>query len=179
MMGSGLGSERIINFVLRARSARTLVLLGGLSILFVGGPSRAAPEGPFKGFAGAWAGEGSIDMSSGATERLRCRSTDSVGGAGDTLNMDLDCKSDTYAFNLKVNATSDGGRIVGAWNEVTRGIQGGIEGQAANGKIRATVRGQGFTAAVAVTTRGSQQSVTIRSEGQQLSAVSITLHRAR
>ena len=93
--------------------------------------------------------------------------------------MDLDCKSDTYAFNLKVNATSDGGRIVGAWNEVTRGIQGGIEGQAANGKIRATVRGQGFTAAVAVTTRGSQQSVMIRSEGQQLSAVSITLHRAR
>jgi phospholipid/cholesterol/gamma-HCH transport system ATP-binding protein len=67
MMDSGLGSERMINFVLPARSARTLVLLCGLSILFIGGPSGAAPEGPFKGFAGTWAGEGSIDMSSGAT----------------------------------------------------------------------------------------------------------------
>jgi hypothetical protein len=168
----------MMNLVSRARPAPILILLGSLLFLSAGGPSEARSRGPFEGFAGAWAGEGTIDLSSGATERLRCRSTDAVGGAGDTLNMDLDCKSDTYAFSLRVNATNDGGRLVGAWTEVTRGIQGGIEGQAANGKIQATVRGQAFTAAVAITTRNSRQSVTIRSAGQQLSAVSITLHRA-
>jgi hypothetical protein len=167
-----------MDFVLCARSAPTLILLGWLSIQFVGGPSAAGPVGPFVGLAGAWTGEGSIGLSSGVTERLRCRATDAVGGAaGDTLQLDLNCKSDTYVLELQVNLTSDDGHVLGAWNEVTRGVRGGIEGQAANGKIQATVRGQGFTAAVTVATRGSQQSVTIRSEGQELRAVSITLHR--
>lgn len=168
----------MMDFLLRARLASALILLGWLSILFVGGPSRAGPEGPFKGLAGAWTGEGSIALSSGVTERVRCRANYAVGAAGDTLQQDLHCKSDTYVFDLQNNVSSDGGRLVGAWTEVTRGIQGGIEGQAANGKIQATVRGQAFTAAVAITTRNSRQSVTIRSAGQQLSAVSITLHRA-
>jgi hypothetical protein len=42
-----------------------------------------------------------------------------------------------------------------------------------------TVRGQAFSAEVAVTTRGGQQSVTIRAHGDDLSAVSIVLRRAR
>jgi hypothetical protein len=62
----------------------------------------------------------------------------------------MGCKSDTYVFDLRVNATSDGGHIVCAWTETTRGVQGGIEGRGANGRIQATVRGQAFTAAVAV-----------------------------
>jgi hypothetical protein len=169
--------ECVMDFVSPMRSSGPTIVLGLLMLLAAGAPSQAAAEGPFEGFAGAWSGEGSIGMSNGGTERLRCHSNYAVGGAGDTLNMDMHCKSDTYVFELQANVTSDGGHIVGSWNEVTRGIQGGVEGQAGKGRIQATVRGQGFTAAVAVTTRGPRQSVTIRSEGQQFQDVTVTLHR--
>jgi len=128
-----------MNFV--SRLAPAAIVLGLLLPLFAPGPTQAAPEGPFEGFTGAWAGEGSIDASGGSTERLRCRSTNAVGGGGDTLDMNLDCKSDTYVFNLKVNATSQSGHLLGAWTETTRGIEGGVEGQAAKGRVQATVRG--------------------------------------
>ena len=124
-----------MDWELRPRSAPAFIFLGWLLVLFVGGASAATPGGLFEGFAGAWNGEGSIGLSSGVTERLRCRSTDAVGGAGDTLQMDLHCKSDTYDFDLQINVTSDGGHILGSWNEATRGVQGGIEGHGANGKI--------------------------------------------
>ena len=110
--------ESLMDFVLCARSAGALILLGCLSILFVGGPFAAGPSGPFQGLAGAWTGEGSIGLSSGVTERLRCQSTYAVGGAGATMQQDLRCKSDTYVFDLHTDLTSDGGRIVGSWNEV-------------------------------------------------------------
>ena len=92
-----------MDFILRARSAPTLILLGWLLILFVGWPLEARPEGPFEGLAGAWTGEGSIGLSSGVTERLRCWATYAVGGARDTLQQDLRCKSDTYSFDLQIN----------------------------------------------------------------------------
>ena len=108
-----------MNFV--SRLAPAAIVLGLLLPLFAPGPAQAAPEGPFESFAGAWTGEGSIDTSGGSTERLRCRSTNAVAGAGDTLNMNLDCKSDAYVFNLRVNATSQSGHLLGAWTETTRG----------------------------------------------------------
>lgn len=157
--------------------AAPVIILGSVLLLAVVTRSEARSEAAFEGMAGTWAGEGSMNTANGATERLRCRSTDVVGGGGATVNIAISCKSDNAAFDLRVDATNEGQRIVGAWSEVTRGVQGGIEGQAANGRIEATAHGQGFSAAVAVATRGAQQSVTIRSASEQLSAVSMTLHR--
>jgi hypothetical protein len=161
------GSFRRLTFALA-----TLALLGTAFI-----NARAQTAGPFDGLAGSWSGEGSIKLSSGGTERLRCQANYTVSGGGDTLQQDLRCKSDSYSFDLLINLTNQAGAIVGNWSETARGIQGGIAGQGSKGKIQATVRGQAFTATISLTTRGSQQAVSIRAQGQELSEVSITLHR--
>jgi hypothetical protein len=137
----------------------------------------AAP--PFAGLSGKWSGDGSIALTNGTTERLRCDSTDAVGGGGDNLDMKLRCASDSYNFDLSVSLVDTAGQIVGNWNELTKSVQGGITGKESKGLIQVIVRGQAFTANVTVATRGSEQSVKIRSQSGDLSRVTIALHRAR
>jgi hypothetical protein len=152
-----------------------LVLVGAGSPTLPIDAARAQSAGVFDGLAGSWAGEGSITENSGATERLRCQATYDV--AGDTLNQNLRCASDSYKFELHTQLQNQGGSIVGNWSEATRNVEGGISGHGSKGLIEVLARGQTFSANVSVATRGSQQSVNIRAQSSDLSNISITLHR--
>jgi hypothetical protein len=139
----------------------------------------AQTTAPFEGLAGKWSVEGSIALTNGTTERLRCDATYAVSGGGETLDQTLHCASDSYNFDLRDNFVDNAGQILGSWNEVTKGVTGGISGRASNGVIQANVSGQAFTAAVTVATHGTEQAVKIRAQSGDLSRVTITLHRAR
>lgn len=142
-------------------------------------PARAIAAGPFDGMAGAWAGSGSIRLSSGATERLRCQASYAVASEGHTLRQSLRCASDSYNFDLRTNLASNGGVVSGNWTETSHGVQGEVSGRESGGKIGARVTGPNFSAAVSVVTRGAQQSVSIRSPSGELAAVSIVLRHGR
>lgn len=160
-----------------ALSGLTLALLAAL-----GGTSPASPAGsggPFDGLSGTWTGAGSAALANGAVEPLRCQATYAVSGGGDTLDQDLRCASDHDRFDFRIQLANQNGAILGNWTELTRQVQGGISGHGSSGAIQATVRGQAFSAEVAVTTRGAQQSVTIRGQGGGFSTVSIVLRRGR
>lgn len=139
----------------------------------------AQATAPFEGLAGKWSGDGSIVLTSGATERLRCDATYTVSGGGDNLDLALQCASDSYHFDLRISLADKAGKILGSWNEVTKSVDGGISGQDSKGLIQLMVRGQDFTAAVVVKTRQTEQSVSIRAQSGELSQVAITLHHAR
>src|SRR5258708_18318306 len=65
-----------------------------------------AQAGPFDGLRGSWAGGGTISLSDGSTERIRCRASYIVAGSGSELRQSLRCASDSYKFDLSSNVVS-------------------------------------------------------------------------
>jgi hypothetical protein len=137
----------------------------------------ATAASPFADLAGSWSGTGTVTLSNGTTERLRCQASYQLASGGSNLRQDLRCSSDSYNFDLRTSVDHQSGSISGMWWEVSRNASGRLSGQASRGQIQAVVQGPGFSAGLAMGTRGDQQSVTIRSQGTELSQVSISLRR--
>src|SRR5260370_41032592 len=73
-----------------------------------------AQSGPFAGFDGAWSGNGTVALSDGTTERIRCKADYKVNGTGLSLKQSLPRASDSYKFDLTSDVTSPGDRICSA-----------------------------------------------------------------
>jgi hypothetical protein len=127
--------------------------------------SASAQSAPFAGLAGAWSGSGTISLSDGSKERLRCRATYRVAAGENALQQSLRCASDSYKIELSSAVTSEGGRVSGSWSEASRGISGSLQGRASGGRIAVVVDAPGFSANLTLTTTGNKQSVSIVSEG--------------
>jgi hypothetical protein len=141
-------------------------------------PSLAqSAEGPFAGLPGSWTGTGTISLSSGAKERIRCRAAYRLDSSSTDLRLEMSCTSDSYKFELQSHITYSDNAISGSWNETTRGVGGNITGTATGPQIRARAEGQTFTAILAMNTRGSKQSVSIQSPGSEMSNITIDLTR--
>ena len=154
-----------------ARAGVFVIALG-----LAGSPAEAAVS-PFRALAGSWAGGGLISMANGEQERLRCRASYDVDGAGTALRLNLKCASDSYNFDLSSQVDYRGGAISGEWSEASRNASGTIEGRAAGDLIEAAATGPSFSANLSLTTRGSRQMVTIRPQGGEISTVSLELSR--
>jgi hypothetical protein len=153
-----------------------------VTLLVAGSPgytpsSAQAAAGPFGDFEGSWSGAGTISLSNGTNERIRCRASYQVTEAGRLLSQDLRCASDSYKFELQTTVAHQGGAISGTWNETTRSVVGNISGRVAGGSIQAVATAPAVSANLSVVTKGNQQSVTIQSPGSEVSEVSITLRR--
>ncbi|HEX5777226.1 MAG TPA: hypothetical protein VFY21_00150 [Xanthobacteraceae bacterium] len=152
-------------------------LAAALFLLPATHPAPAAP-GPFAALDGTWSGAGSVNMTNGVREPLRCRARYDVAGGGDSLRLELQCASASYKFVLSGEAQARGGAISGAWSESSRNASGTLEGRVAGDRIQATARGGNFAANLALSTRGKRQSVTIEPQGTtEVTNVSVTLNR--
>jgi hypothetical protein len=136
-----------------------------------------AQSRPFAGFDGAWSGNGTVSLSDGSTERIRCRADYKVNGTGQGLKQNLRCASDSYKFDLSSDVTSQGDRITGNWTEASRNIFGNLQGTAGGGKIDVLVEAPGFTASLMLRANGNRQTVQISSKGD-IKGVSITMVRS-
>jgi hypothetical protein len=136
-----------------------------------------AQSGPFAGFAGAWSGNGTVALSDGTTERIRCKADYKVNGTGLGLKQSLHCASDSYKFDLSSDVTSQGDRISGSWSEASRNIFGDLQGTAGGGQIDVFVEASGFAATLTLRTTGNKQTIQISSKGE-IRGVSITMVRS-
>jgi len=148
------------------------LLLGSL-VAWQGGAQAASS--PFAGMAGSWSGSGSLTTSAGTQERLRCRAAYNVGGGGDHLQLNLRCASDSYNFNLAGDVAHRNGAISGSWSESTRNMGGSVSGRASGEQIQVIATGGNFAASLSLTTRGNRQAVSIRSQGGDITGVSVSL----
>jgi hypothetical protein len=133
-----------------------------------------AQSGPFAGFNGAWSGNGTVSLSDGSTERIRCKADYKVDGSGMALKQSLSCASDSYKFILSSDVTSQGDRISGNWSEASRNIFGNLQGTAGGGQIEVFVEASGFAANLTLRTNGNRQTVQISSKGD-IRGVNITM----
>ena len=143
-----------------------------------GAAALAAPVSPFMPLAGTWSGGGTLSTSDGMQERLRCRASYDVAGGGSEVRLSLRCASQSYNFDLSGDATYSGGAISGAWAESTRNASGTISGRASGDHIEAAARGDNFSANLSLTTRGDRQTVSIRPQAANVTAVSLSLSRS-
>ena len=118
------------------------------AILLISAQAQAEPgsEGPFLGLSGHWSGAGTVTMTNGVTERIRCKATYAVNATGKAVQQTLRCASDSYRVEISSNVISEGGSLSGSWAEATRGVSGNISGRASGAEIVANVAGAGFTA---------------------------------
>jgi hypothetical protein len=160
---------------LRNHTKFAIAGLGLLALAALPSIARAA-TGPFAALSGSWSGGGTLTMSNGAKERLRCRAHYNVGGAGADLDLTLRCASDSYTFELQSNASYANGAVTGTWNEKTRGVGGSIEGSGNGSTIKVRVSGV-ISASLALSTVANQQSISIQAPGTELQHVAISLSR--
>ena len=134
--------------------------------------------GPFEAFAGTWAGDGTIVMSSGSNEHIRCRASYSVTPAGTSVNQGLRCASDSYTFDVRSNViAAGGGALTGSWSESTRQVSGQLTGRMSANRIDTSVEALGFSADLSVAAHGSRQSVVLQPHDSDVRAVRIELRR--
>jgi hypothetical protein len=156
-----------------------LVLAVLAFLLCLPSPVWAQGPTPFANFHGSWTGNGTITLSSGATERIRCRVKYVIENADRNMQQELRCASDSYKFEVSSNIDYSAGSVYGTWAELTRKVNGALTGTASGNQIEARVAGGPFTALVSLTTTGNAQAVTIRPTGTDVTVVSISLQRGR
>jgi hypothetical protein len=173
-MGMQRDQETIMSF--RAIcGAAAIALLLVVSTTTKGDAQAAA--GPFAALAGDWSGDGTITMSNGGTQRLRCRANYAVGQRGENVRLSIRCASDAFNFDLASEVESRDGKLSGEWSEATRNASGTITGQANGSRIEAQASSTGFSANLSLTTKGNRQSVAIAPQGTDVEKVSLTLTR--
>ena len=155
---------------------RTVKVAGIAAALMLSVSASHGQSGPFTGFDGSWSGSGTVSLSDGSTERIRCKADYKVNGNGLGLKQNLHCASDSYKFDLSSEVTSNGDRISGNWSERSRNIFGNLQGTAGGGQIEVFVEAAGFAANLTLTTRGNKQTVQISSKGE-IRGVNITMTR--
>ena len=149
----------------------------GAALMLSASAVHAQANGPFAGFAGSWTGSGTVALSNGTTERIRCKADYKVAPSGMNLKQSLHCASDSYKFDLSSDVTSQGDRISGNWSEASRNIFGNLQGTAGGGRIDVFVEASGFAANLNLQTNGSKQVVQIDSKGE-IRGVSITMTKS-
>ncbi len=147
------------------------------SLCLPGSATQAAVSSPFAAMAGSWSGGGVLNTTDGAQEQLRCRASYDVAPSGAELRLNLRCASQSYNFDLASEVQYRGGAISGSWSEASRNASGSLSGRAAGDHIEAAARGENFSANLSLTTRGSRQTVSIRPQGTNVTAVSLALNR--
>lgn len=133
-------------------------------------------EGPFASLPGSWSGSGTITMSSGTKERIRCQATYRLESRT-KVDLRLTCASDSYRFELQSDTIAFDQTLSGTWTELTRRVSGRITGRIAGDRINIRAESQTFSALLSMTTRGNRQAVSIRSPGSEMSEVRISLTR--
>ena len=144
------------------------------AVLMLSVTASNAQSGPFIGFNGAWSGNGTVALSDGTTERIRCKADYVVDGSGLGLKQTLKCASDSYKFDLTSDVRSQGDRISGSWSEASRNVFGNLQGTAGGGRIEVFVEANGFAANLTLQTNGNRQTVQISSKGE-IRGVNITM----
>jgi hypothetical protein len=145
------------------------------------GVGHAQHVGPLDRLAGQWAGSGTIDLSNGTREPIKCRAAYDVLAARRNLQINIRCAGDSFNFNLYSSATLAGRAVSGTWSESVHGVAGTISGTADGDHIRVRAESIAFTANLSLATHGSRQSVLIRTvdPNSSIKGATIGLRRGR
>ena len=146
-----------------------------VGFLALSAPALAAS--PFAGFTGNWKGSGSI-QTDGGQEAITCKARYTTAAGDSTLNIDVNCASDSYRVNIVSNVVAQGDRFTGSWQETTRQLSGDVSGRIPEpNTFQASLETVGGGLQLGARTNGKRQAITITSQGSEIHGATITLKR--
>jgi hypothetical protein len=131
----------------------------------------------FAGLAGTWSGGGSMKLSEGPSERIRCKAAYVVKKPEKSMNFELKCASDSYKMTLSAEIEQDGSVISGNWFESEYRQGGKIYGTSSDGLVQARIEGNTVAALLTIRTKANHQSFQLDAPGAWASEVSVELDR--
>jgi hypothetical protein len=134
-----------------------------------------AGAGPFDELSGYWTGTGSITLSSGNTERVKCAVVYKVTDEGAQIKQTIRCASTDYSINASADLRVKGDHVSGNWEEKTYSATGEVSGRYNGGSFVLSIQGANFTAAMNVSLSACKQSISIAPKGLDVNRISIGL----
>lgn len=125
--------------------------------------------------AGYWSGSGSVVLSSGNTERVKCQVFYKASEGNTQIRQTMRCASTDYSINSLAELRVKGGQVTGSWEEKTYSAKGDVTGRFTGEGFTLTIQGANFTAAMHVTLSNCKQSISISPKGLDVTRVSIGL----
>ena len=161
--------------------AQRIVFVFALLVFCSGAAHAQRGGGAFGHLIGQWTGSGTIDLSNGTHEPLRCRASYDLTADHNKLELNIRCASDSYNFDLFSSAVLSGHAVSGSWSEATHSAAGTISGTAEGDRIQVRADSPGFSANLALITHGDHQTVSIRTPDPSagIKGATISLRRRR
>jgi hypothetical protein len=150
-------------------------LCAGLVLGPVPGPALADPIVDLSGY---WSGNGSIALTNGKTERVKCNVL-YKGDGGSQIRQTMRCASPDYSINSLAELRLKGDRVSGTWEEKTYAAKGDVTGRFGGDSFALSIQGANFSAAMNVTLSNCKQSLSITPQGLDVTRVSISLAKER
>lgn len=138
----------------------------------------AALADPIAGLTGYWSGTGSIALSNGRTERVKCQVFYKSEGSGQ-LRQTMRCASPDYSINALTELHVKGSQVSGTWEEKTYAAKGDVTGRFGGDSFTLSIQGANFSAAMNVNLSNCRQTLNITPRGLDVTRVSITLAKER
>jgi hypothetical protein len=138
------------------------------------GPALADPIGELSGY---WSGTGSIALSNGKSERVKCNVIYKTEAG--QIRQTMRCASPDYAINALADLHVRGGQVSGTWEERTYSAKGAVTGRFGGESFALSIQGANFSAAMNVTLSNCKQSLNITPQGLDVTRVSISLAKER
>jgi hypothetical protein len=156
---------------------RKLTRLGAPLALYISalGAWSASAASPFAELPGRWSGWGSVVMSNGSSEQVKCVATYFLQNGGDGVQQNLRCASSNYKIDATASFLLKGTQVTGVWEEKTWSATGDVTGKFNGNAFDLSIRGPHFSAAMAVTTTSCKQSISIAPTGFDISKITIGL----
>lgn len=137
----------------------------------------ASQAAPINDLPGRWSGWGSVTMSNGTSEQVKCVATYFVDGGGAQVRQNLRCASTSYKIDATAKLNNADGQLTGEWEEKTYAAIGSVAGRFTGNGFNVSIQGPAFSAAMAVTTTGCKQSISITPTGFDISRINIGLDK--
>lgn len=153
----------------------TAAMLAPILALALG--SWAALADPIVDLTGYWTGNGSVALSNGRTERVKC-SVLYKAEAGQ-VRQTMRCASQDYSINSLAELRVKGSQVNGTWEERTYSAKGDVPGRFGGDSFTLSIQGAAFSAAMNVTLSNCRQSLNITPQGLEVTRVSISLAKER
>jgi hypothetical protein len=135
----------------------------------------AAGAGPIEDLAGYWSGSGTVVLSNGNTEQVKCAVTYRVAEGGAHVHQNMRCAAADYNINASAELSVRGAQVSGNWEEKTYAAVGQVSGRYSGNAMNLSIQGVNFTAAMNLSLSNCKQSITIQPRGLDVTHISISL----
>jgi len=135
----------------------------------------AASAGPIEDLAGYWTGAGTVLLTNGNTEKVKCAVIYKVGGGSTQIKQTLRCAAADYTINSAAELRVNGAQVSGSWEEKTYSATGEVAGRYTGSSFVLSIKGQNFTAGMNVGLSSCKQSINITPQGLEVKRISMNL----